>query len=730
MSDRLYFLVLYTAGAAFGLLAASGYHLTAGPLADRLWKALANTLRLARAPATAVLRLLGLHLTWRMVAAASLGSLAFAVGTHLRPWPPIGANPVLDVIAGTDPLGYAAIRAWFLAVPGVAAFGAVFAATGAWQVWIQGGGKSRRRGLLPPWPAADLAGPRLVVGELHHPTSAEESERPRWLTIPEKGLYTGVLVVGAVGTGKTSACMHPFARQLLSWNADRPSRKAAALTLEVKGDFCHDVRRILDVAGRADDYIELGLDGRWQWNPLDTDMDSYSLAYTIAALLNQLFGKGKEPFWQQASTNLIRWIIELHRALPANWVTLRDVYRCAIDPDLLGKRIAEAGSFAGLGEAIVLPDRVWTRHAAALAGHDWKHAGDQVTAPYADALADQLLQLGIRVDIVEPSTSEHAERVRAVDRWYQHDWLELDTKLRTSIVEGLSVFLSMFDLPDVARVFCPPPPTPPTGRGASVVPISRGRAPGPAATPLLKRLPPLADLIENGKVLAFNMPAGSNPALARAAGVLLKNAWLQALLKRPAAMKRHPNRYFRPAVFICDEYQSFATVGEDDPSGDEKSFALTRQCRCIPIVATQSISSLRSVLPGQDAWRALVQTLRTRIFLSLSDASSAQLASEMCGKVRRYSPSYSFSEQANPGFGLSTARVGAGGRGSVGASKSYRETREPLFHPRAFTLLDNCQAVVIPYDGLKSLPPTRVYLKPYYLPRDLPYWRAREAGKL
>ena len=57
---------------------------------------------------------------------------------------------------------------------------------------------------------------------------------------------------------------------------------------------------------------------------------------------------------------------------------------------------------------------------------------------------------------------------------------------------------------------------------------------------------------------------------------------------RPARMKESPGVYFRPAVFICDEYQAFASVGEDDPSGDEKSFALTRQCRCIPIVATQS----------------------------------------------------------------------------------------------------------------------------------------------
>ena len=202
--------------------------------------------------------------------------------------------------------------------------------------------------------------------------------------------------------------------------------------------------------------------------------------------------------------------------------------------------------------------------------------------------------------------------------------------------------------------------------------------------------------------------------------------------RRAGKARRGPNhgkKSSKPAVFICDEYQSFATVGEDDPSGDEKSFALTRQCRCIPIVATQSISSLRSVLPGQDAWRALIQTLRTRIFLSLSDDASASLASEMCGKILRFSPGFSFSEQAKPGLSVLTARAG-GGKGSVGASKSFREVREPIFHPRAFTLLENCQAIAIPYDGARSLPATRVYLKPYYLSRQFPYWRAREAGQI
>ena len=54
-------------------------------------------------------------------------------------------------------------------------------------------------------------------------------------------------------------------------------------------------------------------------------------------------------------------------------------------------------------------------------------------------------------------SSEIRQRVEAVNRWYQHDWRMIDNKIRSSIVEGISVFLSMFDLPDVARVFCPPP---------------------------------------------------------------------------------------------------------------------------------------------------------------------------------------------------------------------------------------------------------------------------------
>jgi hypothetical protein len=67
------------------------------------------------------------------------------------------------------------------------------------------------------------------------------------------------------------------------------------------------------------------------------DLDGYALAYGIASLLNNLFGKGKEPFWQQAYTNLIKFIIILHK-VGFGYVTLFDVYESAISQEIFEKK--------------------------------------------------------------------------------------------------------------------------------------------------------------------------------------------------------------------------------------------------------------------------------------------------------------------------------------------------------------------------------------------------------
>ena len=88
--------------------------------------------------------------------------------------------------------------------------------------------------------------------------SPRRAPNPRWLVIPERGLYTGMAIVGAIGTGKTSACMYPYVEQLLAYRAERCRRaRSAASILDVKGDFCRHVQRILERHGRAEDYVEV-----------------------------------------------------------------------------------------------------------------------------------------------------------------------------------------------------------------------------------------------------------------------------------------------------------------------------------------------------------------------------------------------------------------------------------------------------------------------------------------
>src|SRR5262249_9635011 len=119
------------------------------------------------------------------------------------------------------------------------------------------------------------------------------------------------------------------------------------------------------------------------------------------------------------------------------------------------------------------------------------------------------------------------EQLEAVKRWFYEDWRRIELKLRTSIVEGISVFLSLFDdNPRVKRTFCPP------ARCYDQSAKADGK--------LGKLLPSFQWLIENGKVCALNFPIGLNPGLACALGVMMKLDFQRAVLNRVLEMTKNP----------------------------------------------------------------------------------------------------------------------------------------------------------------------------------------------
>jgi hypothetical protein len=421
----------------------------------------------------------------------------------------------------------------------------------------------------------------------------------------------------------------------------------------------------------------------------------------------------------------VKFIILLHKVL-YDYVTLFDVYECAINPDLLKERIEEGRMrFGPPVEFILVEPEPYMKLGEDLArlGFELDPRQNRMRAPLSARIEDFLKSKKITYEIessgateTSPCDTERCAKYEAVRRWFYNDWGRIEPKLRTSIVEGISVFLSLFDdNPAVKRTFCPPK--------ACYDPVLN--ADGKYGIPL----PPFSEMIESGGVCALNFPVSMNPGLARAIGTFMKLDFERAVLNRIPEMEKNPGRHFRQVLFLCDEYHAFATVGENDPTGDEKFFSLSRQAKCLPIVATQSISSLRSTLPGE-SWRTLLQTFRTKIFLSLSDDFSTRVASDLCGKEEQLKEHYSIAESGiDAGVNLLSGKSAAH-RATINTSKSYNVVRDLVFEPKVFAELKNAQAIVLAYDGLNPMPPTYCYIKPYYLDPNRTWFEQLSNGEI
>jgi hypothetical protein len=647
--------------------------------------------------------------------------IAMAIGTwgvHAYPVKP--DNDFLALIALEKPavfqvLTYGYATLWF-----TTAFLAASLVTSVFAIVAYRYPVTGRLRPLPPYPGpASRPAPMLVLGERHFARALGPAPDPTWLTIPQRGLYTGVMILGAVGSGKTSACMYPYVDQLLRWRAQDPAQKVGGLVLEVKGDFCRQVRQIVRAANRETDYLEIGLDTGVCYNPLHNDLDPYAVAYAIGSLLNNLFGKSKEPFWQQAYTDLLKFVISLRR-ITDGYTTLAEVYRYIIEDELIGKNIRTLkAQFDNPPDVLAIGREEYQGQVRQAPWTLWVPLGDtHVGHPYDAQLEAYLAGHAIPFEVRTGSAAicaDRRHRLDAIQRWFYNTWARLDLRVKASIVEGIVVFLSLFDEnPAVYRAFCPP-------RDAYIHPPKPGEP---------RPLPPLEDLLETGHVLGLNFPVAMNPALARGLGVMLKLDFQRAVLQRIPKIAANPKAVWRDILFVADEYHAFATVGETDPTGDERAFALSRQARLMPIVATQSISSLRSALGSDEAWRTLLQCFRTKVFLATSDEFTARIAAELCGRADRLKARYTLAEAGqNAHISFLTGRATAS-KHSLSASKTYMLESDYLFQPRVFTELQHAQAIAVPYDGLNPLPPQYCYLKPHYLDVQTSYFDHVARGAL
>ena len=165
----------------------------------------------------------------------------------------------------------------------------------------------------------------------------------------------------------------------------------------------------------------------------------------------------------------MKFIILLHKVVD-DYVTLFDVYESAINPDRIAEKLAEGERQLSRERRGGRPSsrgghrtRAGAPPAAVGARHDDRAGCSPNCSPRA---ASERLERRTTIayaggDSVRrtarPFDRRRFEQFAAVKRWFQHDWMRIEPKLRTSIIEGISVFLSLFDdNPSVKYTFCPP----------------------------------------------------------------------------------------------------------------------------------------------------------------------------------------------------------------------------------------------------------------------------------
>ncbi|MFL9864164.1 hypothetical protein PQR67_08290 [Paraburkholderia fungorum] len=152
--------------------------------------------------------------------------------------------------------------------------------------------------------------PGIVIGEVHsvreydangeytlrHRTDEAYSATPEWSVLPAKGLVTGLLVLGSIGSGKTAYVLRPAVFQLFH----HPSRPGG-LVMDSKAALVEPLRTEMNAAGRSADLLPIGPSQLTKWNPLHMPLSSPA---TVAnALLTALENVNGAPFGADT-----RWI--------------------------------------------------------------------------------------------------------------------------------------------------------------------------------------------------------------------------------------------------------------------------------------------------------------------------------------------------------------------------------------------------------------------------------------
>ena len=465
----------------------------------------------------------------------------------------------------------------------------------------------------------------------------------KWLSIPQRGLNGHLLFLGSIGSGKTVSMLLPFIEQALENLDPAPS----VLALDTKANFISDLFKIIEDKKISDKVLHIRLGGRATINPVYCESplkngNFIEIAQNVQAASSNYLGKASEsPFWDNSAFNLIKFSI-VYCAATREYFTLLDVY----------STIVEASNDQGV-----------------------------------EKLVAELESTLNKDDFDE----EEKTNIEFAIEYFNKEYQELDSKVKSGVMATGSVFLNMFREYQASKLFCP--------KEADL------------------EIKSFDEILEEGKIIIFDV---QKEGLARPMGTFIKLLYLQAVLNRgkksgETSKISDEERKERCAIVIADEYQDIVTVGGAGSISDVSALAKGRSKKLIFAAATQSYSSLENSIGNAKACGELIQNFKTRICGATSDLVTARAFQDIVGKEETKRESHSISEASRRternlilgGFDTPSA--------DITESRSQSTVKENKIDVSQFLHLKTFEAIGFIYDGVETKFYEKIFLKPFFL---------------
>ena len=214
-------------------------------------------------------------------------------------------------------------------------------------------------------------------------------------------------------------------------------------------------------------------------------------------------------------------------------------------------------------------------------------------------------------------------------------------------------------------------------------------------------------MLEQGKIVILKMNIAEYKNLSKIIATYLKIDFQTEVM---SSINNQKN--IRKSCFISDEYHEYVT------STDADFFAISREAKCINIVATQSYTSLLNTLKKEEVVKVITQNLINKLWFRTDDIFTIEQAQKQIGKEDKEKISVTVSENAKETKFNYIKNALVSKDSNISESYNKYTQNDYIYDTRFFSQeLETFECLAFISNGMRIEKPKKIKLKPYFKQR-------------